>query len=94
MNKWTSFTKEYTLITKGILFILMFMHHLFAIEFLEKYSVIVTMSDERLFINICMWCKICISGFAFLSAYGITSSLKSREENNIINGYFKVLCKR
>lgn len=89
--KKEQFSKDHTYITKGILIILMFMHHLFTYEWIEIFSVSVTLPNVDLFCYICAWAKICISGFAFLTAFGMTYSFREIEKND---DYFKHVCKR
>lgn len=93
MNNTISFTKEHTLVTKGILILMMLMHHVFSRDFTEKYSVNITMNDQSLFLNICILCSICISGFAFLTAFGMTHSF-NKLSTFTPNSYFKAICKR
>lgn len=73
------FSKEHTLITKGILIILMIVHHTLDTQFRNQYQVQTFISNETLLIHIVSFGSMCISGFAFLSAYGMTQSLKSRK---------------
>lgn len=88
-----SFTKEHTLMTKGILIIMMLVHHVLASDMIGIYGVSTMLSDVRLTSNITIYCKMCISGFAFLTAFGMTHSLMVIQSNKRDN-YFKAVCKR
>ena len=93
MHNAVKFTKEHTLITKGILVLIMLIHHLFTPELVEQYSVNITMHNHTLFLYVCSFFKICISGFAFLTAFGMTHSF-NKLSTFTPNDYFKVICKR
>lgn len=87
------FSKEHTLITKGILIILMIVHHVLVTEFRTQYHVKTLITNETLLTNIVSFGGICVSGFAFLSGYGMTQSLKSKKDLQW-NSCFKWLCVR
>lgn len=55
------------------------------------FSVSVTLPNIDLFCYICAWAKICISGFAFLTAYGMTYSFRKIEK---YDDYIKLVCWR
>lgn len=93
MNNAITFTREHTLITKGVLVLMMLMHHVFISDFIEQYSVDITMNNQTLFLYICTFSKICISGFAFLTAFGMTHSFKNLSVFTPDN-CFKIVCKR
>lgn len=94
MNTSNTFTKEHTYITKSILVIMMLIHHLFTSELIAQYSTTLTLPDSTLFTYISTYCKMCISGFAFLTAFGMTHSLKKIQSENATPSYFKTICKR
>lgn len=88
-----TFTKEHTLITKGILIIMMLIHHLFLKEYRDIYGVSTVLSNTETYGQIVWYCKMCISGFAFLSAFGMTRSFMSvRDDTN--TDYLKFVLKR
>lgn len=66
------FTKEHTLILKGILILMLLIHHLFNPENIVEYSVNTFIQDPVLLVAIVAWCKICVAGFCFITAYGMT----------------------
>ena len=65
------FTKEHTLITKGILVIMLLAHHVFYPDNISFYGIHTIIDDYELQNDIIFFLKICISGFAFLTAYGM-----------------------
>lgn len=65
------FTKDHTLITKGILVIMLLAHHALFPTNISNYGIHTIISDEVIESNVIQFCKICISGFAFLTAYGM-----------------------
>ncbi len=96
MNNITSFTKEHTWMTKGVLIIMMLMHHLFTSDMMETYEVSTILSNGILLEHICAYCKMCVPGFAFLSAFGMTRSFMKMQNNagSTPSNYFKIVCKR
>lgn len=87
------FGKEHTAIVKGILIIMMVIRHVLDDYYIEEYQVQSLISDGVLLDEIVRFCKICISGFAFLSAYGMTMHFK-KEENRTRKFYLKSMCAR
>lgn len=75
------FTKEHSLITKGILVIMLLIHHVFYPNNIGNYGVRTIISDEVVRNNIILFCRICIAGFAFLTAYGMCQKYKKAGEN-------------
>lgn len=96
MKASISFTKDHTLITKGILIVMMLIHHLFYPDMLETYEISTILANSDLLEHISGFCKMCVPGFAFLSAFGITSSLmKTQDDIDNASSYcFKIVCKR
>lgn len=96
MNSTISFTKEHTLITKGLLIIMMLIHHLFTSDMVDMYEVSTILSNGILLEHISAYCKMCVPGFAFLSAFGITHSLMKVQDDtsNASLYWFKIVCKR
>lgn len=71
------FSKEDTLAVKGIAIILMFYHHCFlSAERFEGYEVSFFPLPETMGIALSHFCKICVAMFVFLSAYGMTVTIK------------------
>ena len=91
----TDFSSEDTKKIKGFAILLMLLHHLYLAP--ERYSgqeVYFTPFSEHLVNSFTLTMKICVAYFVFISAYGITKSLKkansgnlSRLSSNIINTY-------
>lgn len=78
----TSFTKEDTLIVKGVAIITMLLHHCFICKTnLDYYQLSYAPFDKTTVLNIAKWSKVCVGIFVFLSAYGITLSLKKLQKN-------------
>lgn len=76
------FTKEHTSITKGILVIMLLIHHVFYPGNVEKYGIDTIISDQTVVNKIAVFCNICIAGFTFLSAYGMTISFKKQKSSD------------
>lgn len=70
------FTKEHTNMTKGVLVLMLLFHHVFLGDAVERYGVQTLIGNRGTMNNMVMFCKICIAGFAFLSAYGMTKSFQ------------------
>lgn len=82
------FTRDHTCMTKGILVIMMLIHHAINVDMVEAYGVRRMIADPVLSNQIVLFCKTCIAGFAFLSAYGMTLTLKKQKEDNLKNYFF------
>lgn len=67
-----SFSKQYTLMTKGVLAIMLLMHHVLALNNVMEYGVKTLINDYELLNEIVTFCKTCIAGFAFITAFGMT----------------------
>ena len=92
--KQREFTKEMTLVTKGVLILMLLTHHLFYDNaMIDAYGVLTISSDTIWLQELIQYFKICIAGFAFLSAFGMTRNLKRSGENSA-KGYFRAVCKR
>lgn len=71
--KEKKFEKTDTQVCKGLAIIFMLIHHLFLdIDVCVKYGVVFTPFSSNTVIEIAKVCKICVSMFVFLTAYGIT----------------------
>lgn len=77
MFKERSFSKKSTLVTKGVLIILLLMHHLFYGDAIGRFGVTTIAKDDIFITEIVQFANICLSGFAFLSAYGIAKKIKT-----------------
>ena len=78
----SEFTKEDTLAMKGVAIIVMFYHHCFlSKDRFAKFDVTFFPLPEHVAITLSYFCKICVGLFVFLSAYGMTISLKNALQN-------------
>lgn len=77
MFKERSFSKKSTLVTKGVLIILLLIHHLFYGDAIGRFGITTFSKNDIFNAEFVQFCNICLSGFTFLSAYGITKKLKS-----------------
>lgn len=71
------FTKEHTRMLKGILVLMLLFHHLFFPDKLEEYAVNTFIKNPVLLLSIVTWCKSCVAGFCFITAYGTTKKFMS-----------------
>jgi hypothetical protein len=80
------FTKNDTLAVKGIAILLMMQHHCFRTASLfDGYSISFYPFSGNTVIVLSNFMKICVGMFVFLSAYGLTFSLKKYNANTVIN---------
>lgn len=75
------FTREHSFITKGILVIMLLIHHVFYPDNISNYGIHTIISNYVVENNIILFCRICIAGFAFLTAYGMCQKYKNIGEN-------------
>ena len=81
-NSANIFSKNHTLITKGILLILLLAHHVFYPDIITAYGINTILDDVLLVNRIVLYFKICIAGFAFLTAFGTTRILKAQKDDS------------
>lgn len=82
-----SFSKKDTLVVKGIAILMMVMHHLYRQPSLFKdYEVSFYPLNQSLVVSVSDFFKICVATFVFLSAYGLTYSLKKYNSDTVISG--------
>lgn len=80
----TTFSKKDSLAVKGIAIILMIFHHCFIeIPVLEQYGVSFGTLSKETVVWICLWFKICVSLFAFVSGYGLYTSYKKNSGSKV-----------
>lgn len=81
------FSKDDTLAIKGvaILFLLQY-HNFFPLDKFENYKVSFFPFTMETVIPFTRFLKICVAMFAFLSAYGLTLSLKKYSKDTCLNG--------
>lgn len=87
------FTKDHTLILKGILVLMLLFHHLFYPDMLEEYAVDTLIKDQVLLLSLVTWFKICVAGFCFITAYGMTRKFMSMPQKKY-NNYAEVVAVR
>ncbi|MDD6489524.1 MAG: acyltransferase [Clostridia bacterium] len=79
------FTKEDTLAIKGIAILLMVQHHNFGVENMASaYNISCYPFSPEFMLS--KFCKICVGIYVFLSAYGLTLSLKKYSSDTVISG--------
>ena len=76
MFKERSFSKNSALVTKGILIILLLIHHLFYGDAIGRFGVTTMVKNDIFLTEIIQFGNICLAGFAFLSAFGIAKKSK------------------
>lgn len=76
-----SFSKEHTLLVKGVAICIMFFHHLFyRQEFTNMYYWTISIRSHPVIQFLATHAKICVAIFVFLSAYGLTISYRNTEK--------------
>lgn len=83
MQLGREFSKKDTYITKGVLVILLLIHHV--LDPFYSYSEVVQwrfLNKELADPFIAFFCKQCVGGFVFLTVYGITKAYKKCEAND------------
>lgn len=75
------FTRENGFITKGILVIMLLIHHVFYPDNTSNYGIHTVISNYVVQNSIILFCRICIAGFAFLTAYGMCQKYKNIGES-------------
>ena len=82
VEKKNSFTKTDTLLLKGVAIIMMMYHHCFLDEIrFEGHEIIPTFFSIETLMHTSNFCKLCVAIFVFLSAYGMTVSLKKIQKD-------------
>lgn len=90
-NKQNVFSSDDSMKIKGIAIVLMMFHHCFgSADRFEAYTISFFPFSTEQFIRIASSFKICVSLFAFITAYGLTQSLKaSSKDFNLYQWYGK-----
>ena len=88
MLQGKKFTKEKTLVMKGIGILFLFIHHLFLSEDTRNGMEVkfLIMSEEGM-LQLAEFSKVCVAIFVFLSAYGMTLSFRKMESDREIPWY-------
>ena len=90
-NSQITFSNKDSIEIKGIAIILMMIHHCFgSVDRFEAYNISFFPFTDSQFIKIASSFKMCVSLFAFITAYGLTQSLKVAVKNqNMYQWYSK-----
>lgn len=80
MTKY-SFDIKHTNIAKGFFILAMVFHHVFASEMDSWINISTGGQTPYLLTQISFYCKVCVGGFGFLSAYGITKKMMALDPN-------------
>ncbi len=73
--KKESFTKEHSLMLKGFMVMMLLFHHVFYGDTVTDQGIVLCTGRVNLFYNMVSYARLCLSGFAFISAYGITCQM-------------------
>lgn len=76
------FTKKHSAMTKGILIIFLLAHHVFYPDQMDRYEINTLFDNPNRVIHIISFFRICVAGFSFLSAFGMTRLLKKKPAGN------------
>ena len=80
------FTKRDTQAIKGVAILMMFFHHCFLkMDRFDEYGIISTPFTSQQLIYFAQFCKICVSIFVFISAYGITLSFRNKNQTYMLD---------
>lgn len=86
------FSKEHSLIVKGVLIIFMLTHHLFLnTAVYESQQLITLIHNLDNWENYVIFFKICVSGFVFISAYGIAEQISGLYSRDVETSSKKML---
>lgn len=81
-----TFSKNDTLVVRGIAITMLMFHHNFRLESVFKgMSFSFFPFSQSSVVIFCNFLKICVGMFAFLSAYGLTLSLRKYDNNSLLN---------
>ncbi len=82
-----SFTKADSLAVKGIAILMMLWHHCYLAGRFDGYEINFWPFAENRVIRIAVFCKICVSLFAFVSGYGLYLSYQKKPEGRPSGGW-------
>ena len=68
-------------------------HHVFYPDYITGYGINTILGDVKLVNRIMLYLKICIAGFAFLTAFGLTRIFKGQKDGSNKN-FFRIVVKR
>lgn len=75
MDEKKGFTIECTLVAKGVFILLLLFHHVFFGNTILDRHISTHLFSQETVSTMAMYSKICVGGFAFLSAYGMTCKM-------------------
>ena len=91
MNKpGKGFTRDMSLMLKGVAILLMMWHHCFLAGRFEAYDIVFSPLAPNQVANIAKLFKFCITLFIFISGYGLYSAYRNKNEN-VSNGKWILL---
>lgn len=73
--KGNSFTKEHSLMLKGVMIMMLLFHHVFYGDVVAEHGIILSSGRTDIFEVLVPYARLCLSGFAFITAYGITCQM-------------------
>ena len=80
------FSKERSMMAKGVFISLLLFHHLFNGSYLGNYSFsTLIIKNKETMSCLAEYARFCIAGFSFISAYGITVQFKKCKDDEIKN---------
>ena len=90
----TQFSKKDTNIVKGVAIIAMLFHHCYVTNInFKAHGVSFAPLSKGTVVTLSLWAKVCVGIFVFLSAYGITISLKKLYDCNNYNTFIRTVCR-
>ncbi len=82
-----SFSKKDTLVVKGVAIVMLIFHHCFlSPRRFAGYDVGFYPLNQDIVVELSSFFKICVGMFVFLSAYGLTYSLKKYSKDTLVSG--------
>lgn len=82
MEKKISFSKNDTLVIKGVTILFLLFHHCFLSGRFEEYGIIFEPIPQKYMVIIAAFLKICVGMFVFLSGFGMFKSYQNYLKNN------------
>lgn len=82
-QKKSVYTVQHSMIAKGIFIIMLLMHHVFYGSAIGDFGVETVLKPETLWM-LSTYGKICVGGFAFISAYGMALQLRKSEKPDAV----------
>lgn len=79
-TKNSGFTRDNALILKGIFTLFLLYHHLFLNDIIDKRNIDICIKNVEVYRNLVLYGRVCVQGFAFISAFGITQQLMNASQ--------------